>query len=263
MARKRKEEPKEPRKRRGLRRLSLVLGAVGLGLVVVLGTRWTSSIRCERVDLVGVQHADSAEVLELAQVDTSLALFDIEVAFVADRVQRHPWVRAARVMRFPTGTLQIVVEERTPAVIALDREGRPAHYLDREGFFMPLAPGAAYDVPLLRGLREPYHPVQPVQDEGLRSLLSAVATLDEETDALVSELAIQPGGEVVLQTIALDARGSIPVRLGQDGFAEKLNRLRTFWNRAVLTQPEKTFRVIDLRFDGQIVTREEAASGPP
>ena len=194
--------------------------------------------------------------MELAQVDTGMVLFDIDPAIVADRVRRHPWVRAATATRWPTGTLRIAVQERAPMVLVMDGRGRPAHYLDRAGFAMPLASGAVYDLPIVRGLRERYHPVQRLQNESVREFLEVFARLDDETNALVSELEVHGSGELRLRTTPTGARGSFQVWLGRDGFDEKLRRLRAFWHQAVLPQPDKIFHVIDLRFDGQIVTRE-------
>jgi cell division protein FtsQ len=242
-----------------LRGLLVVLGVLGMGSVSVLGWHWMTALRCERIELHGLHLADSTALLHLAQVDTGMVLIDIDPALVADRVQRHPWVETARATRLPTGTLTISVQERNPVVLVLGRRGAPGYFLDRAGFAMPPAPEAVYDVPLLRGLDRPRDRaafVVPLQDERVRDLLGALADADDETDALVSELDIEPSGEVVLHTTPVGARGSIPVRLGRDGFAEKLARLRAFWHQAVLPQPDRNFASIDLRFDSQIVTRE-------
>lgn len=236
----------------------VVLGVVGLG---VIGYRWMMKVTCERIELAGIQHADSTALLELARVDTGLVLLDIDPALVADRVRRHPWVREARAMRFPNGTLRIAVDERRPVVLVLDREGRPGHYLDRDGHAMPPVAGAVYDVPLVRGLDERYHPVRRVQNEQALELVGLLAGLSVEADALVSEFDIRSSGDVWLYTIPAGERGSIPVRLGHNGFEEKLERLTAFWHRAVLPQPHKKFNLIDLRFDGQIVTQEETVGG--
>ena len=232
-----------------------LLMLLGLGALGVLGSQWMAELPVERIALRGLHHADSTALIDLAQVDTGMVLFDVDPALVADRVRRHPWVRTASATRYPSGTLRITVQERVPVMLVMDRRGRPAHYLDRAGFAMPLAAGAVYDLPLLRGLRERYHPVRRLQDERVRDLLALFATLDAETDALVSELELKRSG-VHLYTTPVGGRGSLEVQLGRAGFAEKLKRLRAFWHQAVLPQPDKRFHVIDLRFDGQIVTRE-------
>ena len=239
-----------------LRTVALTLTVAALGIGGVLGWQWMTSLRCQRIEFAGLHHADSTALMELAQVDTAMVLFEIDPAIVADRVRRHPWVRTATATRWPTGMLRIAVQERVPRVLVMDRRGRPAYYLDRAGFAMPLASEAVYDLPLVRGLNERYHPVRRLQNEPLREFLDVFARLDAETDALVSELEMAASGEVRLRTTPTGARGSLEVWLGHDGFAEKLRRLRAFWQQAVLPQPNKRFPVIDLRFDGQIVTRE-------
>ena len=251
-----KDAKKKRKRRRILRGLLLTLGMLGLGSLGVLGWQWMAALRCQRIEIHGLHHADSTALVELAQVDTGMVLLDIDPALVADRVRRHPWIQKARATRLPTGTLMISVWERTPVALVLNARGGPAHYLDRAGFSMPPTLGALYDVPVLRGLRERTHPVRPLQDERMRALLAALADADAETDALVSELEVKRSGEVVLHTTSIGARGSIPVWLGHDDFAEKLARLHAFWYQAVLPQPGKIFTLIDLRFDSQIVTRE-------
>ncbi len=236
----------------------LALGAVfALGALGLLGWQWLSALRVERIDVSGARHAPERALLELARVDTGQVMLDVDPALVADRVRRHPWVAAARATRLPTGTLAIRVQERVTVLLVLDAKGRPAHYLDRDGFAMPLTPDAAYDVPLLRGFGEAYHPVRRVQDPAVRDLLVALAEADDDTDALASELEREPSGEIVLHTTPAGARGSILVRLGRDDMGRKLARLRAFWQQAVLTQPEKAFTSIDLRFDSQVVTQED------
>ena len=244
------------KKRRVLRTVALTLTVAALGIGGVLGWQWMTSLRCQRIELAGLHHADSTALMELAQVDTAMALFDIDPAIVADRVRRHPWVRTATATRWPTGTLRIAVQERAPRVLVMDRHGRPAHYLDRAGFAMPLASEAVYDLPLVRGLRQRYHPVQRLPNAPMREFLDVFARLDAQTNALVSELEIEASGELRLHTTPTGARGSFEVWLGRDGFEEKLRRLKAFWQQAVLPQPDKSFFVIDLRFDGQIVTRK-------
>jgi len=243
-----------------MRGLLAGVAVLGLALLGLLGWRWMAALPLERVAFAHVQHADTTALLELAQVDTIEAMLDVDPALVADRVQRHPWVASASASRLPTGTLSIDVYERMPVALVLDARGRPDYFLDRDGFAMPLVEGAVYDVPLLRGFREKYHPVQPVQDAAVRELLEALANADDATDALISELDIQPSGEIVLRTTPVAGRGSLPVSLGREAFADRLARLRMFWHRAVLAQPEKTFTLIDLRYNGQVVTREETAS---
>ncbi len=229
---------------------------LALGVVGALGWHWLSGLTCRTIEVTGMRHADREAILDLARVDTGMVLFDIDPALVADRVTRHPWVAEAEVARLPTGTLAIEVRERRPVALVLDRTGMPSHYLDAAGAQMPLTLGIVHDVPLVRGLRQPYHPVRPVENAEVRALLAALAAAPPEVEALVSEVEVRPGNELWVYTTPDGVHGAVPVRLGRIGFAEKLSRLHAFWQQAVLPRPDKAFRLIDLRFDSQIVTEE-------
>lgn len=236
----------------------LLLGALLLAAAAGLsayGWHWWTHLPLGGVEVHGERHADPDALRRLARLDSVQTLYAADPVLVADRVVRHPWVAAAEARRLPTGTLAVTVTERTPAALVLDARGAPSHYLDRQGYQMPLAPGTVYDVPLLRGPGLDYHPVQPVDSEAVRRLLAALAEADEATDALVSELVLRDG-EVWAYTPAPGDRGSIPVRLGRRDFDAALRRLHAFWHQAVLPQPGTTFQQVDLRFDSQIITRE-------
>jgi cell division protein FtsQ len=230
---------------------------LALGVVGVLGWHWLSGLTCRTIEVSGMRHAEREAILDLARVDTGMVLFDIDPALVADRVTRHPWVAEAEVVRLPTGTLVIEVRERRPVALVLDRTGMPSHYLDAAGAQMPLTPGIVHDVPLVRGLRQPYHPVRPVENAEVRALLAALAAAPPEVEALVSEVEVRPGNELWVYTTPDGVHGAVPVRLGRIGFAEKLSRLHAFWQQAVLPRPDKAFRLIDLRFESRIVTEEQ------
>ena len=231
--------------------LLVVLGGLGL-----LGGRWLAGVPVERIDVVGAEHAVEDSLIALASIAVGDTLVDVDPIIAADRVRRYPWVEAAEVRRLPTGTVLITVRERVPVALALER-GRPSHYLDRHGFGMSLVDGAAYDVPVLHGLREAYHPVTPVRDSLALSLLDALAAVDPATNALVSDVELR-GDDVWIYTVPAGARGSIPVRLGRGDLAAKLGRLRAFWQQAVLPKPETSFQQIDLRIASQVITRETA-----
>ncbi len=249
---KRTPQQKADRRRKILRRVGLGVLLLGLGAAWV----WQRTLPLKRIAVVGAVHTPAAEVVALTHAEPdSVALFSLSPALLADRVARHPWVASASVRRLPTGTLRIAVAERTPVALVLDGAGRPSHFLDAAGFAMPVAAAspALYDVPVLHGA-PPYHPTQPVASAGLRSLLAALARADDATLALVSE--IDWGRTVTLWTTPVEGHGSLPVRLGHTGHADQLRRLRAFWDESVLPRPDTRFESVDLRFAGQIVTRE-------
>jgi cell division protein FtsQ len=250
------------RRRRILRRLGLMALVLGLAMAWV----WQRTLPLKAVAVVDAVHADAADVVRLtgARPD-SVAVFSLSPALMADRAQRHPWVRRAYVRRLPSATLRVRVEERVPVALVMDG-GAPSHFLDAEGYAMPLrgAAPALYDVPVLTGRLPAYHPTRRVESASLRELLRALATADATASALVSEIDWQPR-RLTLWTTPAGGHASIPVRLAPTGFTDQLERLRAFWDQSVLPRPATPFRSVDLRFRGQIVSREGAAplSPPP
>ncbi len=246
-------------RRRILRRI--ILGGMTLTIIAIafMAWSWQQNLPLKRIVVSGTVHADSAEVVRFAALESdSIGLFSVERDVLADRVRRTPWVRDAVIRRRPSGTVSIRVEEREPTVLAVLPDGRPGYYLDAEGYAMPLVPGAVYDVPLLRGRIPDQVATQPIRNAAVLELLRVLSEADLETNALISEVTLDAIGHVVLRTSPVGEQGSVPVRLGVGGYAEKLSRLHAFWHQAILTRPELNFKSVDLRFDGQIVTHEDS-----
>lgn len=235
--------------------LPVLAVVVLMGVLAVIGWRWMAKQTVQAVEVAGARHAPADSLVALASIVPGDTLMAVDPALVADRVVRHPWVQEATVRRSPTGTVHLRVQERTPVALTLDRQGRPAFYLDAGGFMMPLVPGAGYDVPLLRGVEARYHPVTPVADSLLRDLLADLAAADPDANRLLTEISFDGGA---LWGYAVAPQGTIRIRLEPHAFGNQLARLHAFWRQAVLPQPEKKFQVIDLRFAGQVVTREAA-----
>ena len=250
--------------RRWVRRLLLGAAFLGGAVLAAAAAHTYRTLPLRAVAIEGTERAERAELRRLAALPDSVALSDVDPRLVADRLRRHPWVRSARVRRMPTGTLAVRVEERTPAALVVAPDGRPRHYLDAEGFALPLPlqadgrPAAVYDVPLLRGAVPTPPPTRALDSAPVLGLLGALAAAPPDVDALVSELALARGGDATLTTPPVTGHPALTVRLGVGGYAEKLRRLRAFYDQAVLPRPGHAFRVIDLRFDGQVVTREAA-----
>lgn len=245
--------------RHRLRRVALALGALVVAAVLALGARYAATLPLRAVEVRGATFADAATLRALAAVPDSARLLALEPELLADRLRRDPWVRHARVHRRLDGTLVLRVTERTPAALALGPDGRPAYFLDAEGYALPATPealAAGFDVPLLLGAVPPFHPTRPVEDPALVATLAALAAAGPATDALVSAVERAPSGALTLVTVAAPSGRPLRVALGPHDVPEQLRRLQAFWEQAVLPRPDRAIRRVDLRFRGQIVTEE-------
>ncbi len=228
--------------------------AVVLTLLVAGGAAWYGYVLpVERITVVDAEYADMDQLLQLARVDTSMAMHEVDAGLVADRVRRHPWVASANVMRMPDGTLRIRVEERTPVALALDRNGDAAFYLDARGYAMPATDAAVFYVPLVRGAQAPPHPTRPVASSALRALLADLAAMSEEETTLAAEFVVTRAGIDAWTPAAPNGR-SLRVRLGDHSFARKIAALDAYWHQSLLTHPTRDVATVDLRFDGQLIT---------
>jgi len=257
----------------------LALRLLGLAAVVgsvlvlgLLGWQWQSSVEVADVAVTGAGHAPADTVRHLARVDTGTVMETIDGRLVADRVTRHPWVEAAEVTKQRArGTLLIAVTERKPAALVVDGTGRPAFYLDSAGYALPCpdcreemaygsAPdGSGADVPLVRGLDAEYHPLRPVAPPALRQALGALP--ESGAGPFVAEIAVRADGGVQLVTTPIGPHGAVPVRLGTGRIPDKLRQFRAFAEQVLGTDTDEPIGEIDLRFDGQIVTREQPLDG--
>jgi len=233
--------------------LAVVLG--GVLVIGLLGWRWHSDRTVARVSVSGTHHASPDTVRHLARVDSGSTLEAIDARRVTDRVIRHPWVETAAVTkRHLKRTLHIAVTERTPVALTIGSDGNPSYYLDKSGNAMPVADSGSYDVPLVRGLTAEYNPVRRVAPPRLRRVLGALGPTG--TDTLIAEVVLQPDRSVRLLTVPIDPYGAVPVRLGTGQLETKLRHFRAFTEEVLHTQSERPVGEIDLRFDGQIVSRE-------
>lgn len=238
----------------------LLAGVVALGL---LGWQWRANATVDRVAVTGTQHAPPDTLRRLARVDRGTAMTAVEPALVADRVARHPWVKGATVEpQWMSGVLALAVTERTPAALAVDAQGRPAYYLDRTGHAMPLPDSAGHDVPLVRGLgaEAPWTRPDTVQaPSSLRRVLRALPEADM-TD-LVAEIEVGPDDAIRFMTTPIDPHGALPVRLGRGDVSRKLRTLRAFARQVLANASDEPIAYIDLRFDGQVITRPRSLDG--
>ena len=220
------------------------------------GLWWKHQVVFQDVQIQGARFANQDSLRQLADIDSSMLFFDAVPELIASRVSTHPWVQSARVKRLPRAEFLISVTERVPVLLLMDDEGKPDRFLDKDGFQMPFHSEALFDVPLLTGFSEIYHPSRPVENESIRHLLGVLGDLDADTDALLSSFTIEPNGELYLHTAPKPGRGSIFVRLGHGAYEQKLSKLYAFWHQAVLPKHEYNIKTIDLRFNSQIITEE-------
>lgn len=212
-------------------------------------TSWfTSSPGCAAL------RGDADTIARLAGVETNVALYSVDPSVIADRVVRHPWVRSADVSRTPTGRLVITVSPREPRLLVV-QGGTPVYFVDEDGYRMPFVEDVAYDLPLLYGLNESFHAIEPVENATVRGLASIMGDLDPSIDALISELELRSSNEILIHTTSAKETPSIDVRVAVNDLHNQLQKLRAYWTQHVVKTGDFDIKHVDLRFDSRIITR--------
>jgi len=238
-------------------RVAWVGAAVAVVMIIGSATYYLSGVTIRTVEVDGAHHAAVPAVLELSGAAVGDTLYRLDPDLIASRVKLHPWIEKSEVTRWPTGVLSIEVQERQPVALSMSAAGQPVFYLDRNGEPLPVDTLSSYDVPLIRGVANGSRPVS-IRDSTTLELLDVLASLSPAVDGLLSDLLVRPDGEVEAVTVPVHDGHCIRVRLGRGDYARKMRTLRAFWAQAVAGFPNKRIDWIDLRFRGQVVTKEES-----
>ncbi len=234
---------------RRTRILRILATTLLIGVAGVIGWHYLLQRPCTRIELTGVTYT-APEVL-YSLIDTTLT-----IQLVVDRIQRHPWVRGGHAVCYPTGTMRVQVLERVPRLLALDGNGSPAYYLDEFGYMIPVDSKTIFDVPLLRGTMNPYHALFPLNDPSVRNLLSILPRLPSGLDSLISEFEIKED-ELVLILRGTGADQTTIARFGSEDWEHRFHLLEVFRDQTTWSHGDRTIEMIDLRYQGQIITQEQ------
>jgi cell division protein FtsQ len=218
-----------------------------------LGARsWSESLRLSSVTVRGTQYLTEDEVRTLTALPDSVLLSSIDLEELYSRVVRHPYVKGASVNREFPSSVRITIEERTPAAVLVS--SRMA-LVDTEGVVLPVRHGeplrglavisGSFVIPQV-GDTVKYPPVR----EAL-GIIRATKDAESVLHELFSEIHISQNGDFTLYS----AVGGVPVLIGNEITAEKLIVFREFWLSEVLPEGPNRIHLIDLRYNGQIVTR--------
>jgi cell division protein FtsQ len=194
--------------------------AAGVWYGIPAGLRWAKShpyFAIARIDLEGNRRLTRHDVLEWIGVQEGTTVWDASPADLQMRLQQHPWIVRASVLREFPRRVAITMQERRPvAVVRLDA----LNYVDRAGRVLgPLRDDDSRDFPLITGLED--DAVRGFAPIGLRRALQflrrceRLGCFDGVSEVHVSE---QRGVTV------FPMRPPVAVVLGWGGWREKLAR---------------------------------------
>ena len=209
-------------------------------------------LRLETIEVSQLTRVSRDEIVSIAGVRPGASMFGLKLDDVVSRLSRNPWIEEVQVRRYFPHTLSITLSERTPQAVA---NVGTLYYLDRKGvLFKSLVEGDRLDYPLITGVSEEDLAKDPAgSKEALETALqlidslkvSRVFGLDE-----VSEIHYDSGYGFTLFTV----QGGVPVKLGNGGFTEKLERLAGIYQE--LKPQMLVLDYIDLDYSDKIIVKK-------
>lgn len=247
------------RARRGLASrlaLALQLGALAIALV---GGGWlglsrvlaSERLHVSRVKVRGNHFLSEGEVRELLGLSGQESILGLDMQALKERLRASPWLEDATVRRTLPDALEIEVHERAPLALAeVDR----LYLMDAGGDLIDLygARTAAYDLPIVRGLKGLGAEARRERAERAAVLLSDVGELQAELSEIQAEdsgdlqVVLRGGGEVL-------KFGAPPYRKSLEAFLALRQKLNERCPRA---------EYFDLRFRDRIYAKEPPAPQP-
>lgn len=213
----------------------------------------TTFLRLERIEVTGTKKLTRDEILSAASVKLGDDLLGLRLSSMGEQLTKNPWVASVRVRRnFPHSIAIDVLERQPVGVVSMGY----LYYLDDRGeIFKPLQEGDSLDFPVITGLAEDDLIRDPAgSKETLKGVLALLQQLKKDRSGIsiadISELHYDKGFGYTLFTM----NKGLPVRLGMDGFSDKLDRLSKVYSQL---QPQfPTLEYIDLDYSDRIVVKK-------
>jgi cell division protein FtsQ len=200
----------------------------------------------------GGHQVTKQDILDRLALRKGIALHQVSLRYLAERLQAHPWIKEATVERLPLHELRVTIVERKPTAIA--KIGSEQMLLDEDG--VVLARLGARDettLPLLMGL----------DSKGLTQGEMRLKQRVQSSIALAKRMAQSLDGRIEIdltnpQHLVASAKGA-RFYFGSDGLLDQWERFMTV--KAASRMPALDGRKhdgndVDLRYDNRVILRE-------
>ncbi len=204
--------------------------------------------RVEHIAFEGLSLLDPDEISVLSGISAETNLYEVDLNKVVSRIETHPMVRNARIVRYPPDGVLITIVERTPiALVNLE----VLCGIDEEGILLPFY-STFVDLPVITGVQlgGNYTLGRAVSEPELLSCLDLLNETRGDAPELWDQISeVRPGQDMVRINLVGDG---LEVRMNPWDVLSQAEKLRA-WSDAAGWAELPDF--IDLRFDGQVIVR--------
>ncbi len=230
-----------------------IWGLLGLYMLITMGAvssklshRVATDVQVNIVNKTAHDFFDKGDIRKILEDEgwnfEGKRLDSINTNTVEERLKEFAWLENAECYRTVGGGIKISVKQRTPIVRVM--AGNQNYYMDKYGYQMPPGVFVAAHVPVVNGM---------VPDSLLRhEIIDIVSYLntDDFLKAQIQQLYINSDKEFVL----IPRAGKQEIVLGDaNKIEQKFNKLIKLYQEEFGKNGWNRYRVIDLRFDNQVV----------
>lgn len=225
--------------------------------LVVFGANYSGPalqqlLEIKTITVDGLSRLDKQQVIDLAKVKPGAPLHHIVTTVIKDRVEAHPWVKAAEVTRVPFHELRIAIRERKPAAIV--RTESQNVLCDEDGYVLTKL-GQLDDeaLPLVTGidLRGLMRGTESVR-QAVMSGVELAKIVGQSFDGRLHVLADNPSNLVALVQ-------GMRFQFGDEALTEQWDRFRRVKPTLKARNGDGQGRgvsEVDLRYENRIIVRE-------
>lgn len=218
-----------------------------------------------KVNIAPLEGADSTliterDVKDLLQKSFEINILgsdlgDIDVGRVERVLERNAFVKNADVFIDSRNVINTEITQRKPIMRIMDSDGR-SYYLDATGYYMPLSEHYAARVIVGTGFIPPHVPdFLDRKSYGLKNVFELVKLIQTQPfyDRLIEQIHVTQNGDILL----IPKLGKQQILFGKyREAAEKLKRLKIFYEEALPYEGWDKYKLIDIRFEDQIVCQK-------
>jgi cell division protein FtsQ len=226
----------------------LIIAIVG---GISIGWYFNKMSTVQSIEVSGNYFTLAADVIAKSAIPIATPSDSISYSSSIVKIESLPYVKQATLRLSPSGKLRIQLIEREP--LGLIIQGSSKYYFDEDGVILPLIQGKSVDVPLIYGI-----PVRAGADTlnsddfiEMRNFLR-VASQNSIATSTLSEIAWSKEEGIV----ALSNENGIRVVFGSYNYEQSVENWSVFYTKVIVIRGPQQFTTIDLRYSGQIITRE-------
>lgn len=221
-------------------------------------------LRCKSLDVVikpeskdfFITRADIVKIITAGQGENVLKgrpVVEFEFGALEDKLELNPFIKDAEVFIDIQGNLRVEVWQRKP-IIRVSKNSGKGFYIDEDGIKMPLSDNYTAHVPIATGrIRETVKKIRDTVNTDMGKDIYTLAKFIQKNpfwEAMIEQIVVDKNNEIVLIPMIADHK----ILLGDvSRLEEKLKHLKIFYKKGLNKVGWEKYKVINLKYTGQIV----------